>query len=611
MVFMSGVLKKENLSFGLWGESAPEPLKNLTLSFCTGDDLLRFACVSKKIAQLVSQDAVWINFARKKGIHLAVMGESSAKKKVIEYVKTFTSLFPELKLKENSPPACFEDRWHAIGSFASMNTAMLLEKLKTHLENKEALALLEASPANTQFIKAFMEKGLDDWKFYVKRGFPSSNEEMMSILDLVPKKRYNLEEEYFCCQLVKEIRIVKGEKFQFPDAAIKVALEKHFTGSALLMINKQKAMPDLFQHALDHFSNKDFHKICRHFLSLGYEFSKENLREFLTKRWFGENYIGDEKFNEMFDQILKTVKFETTSSDIEWAANPASYTFYSYLCPKVLQKVVDLSQEMPTTKLFQYCVAHYFAPRIVDMFLKKGYQISSSDFRFVIDKLVEQKKEKKLPWLHDDSEPDTDVLTQMISQKEIQFRVGHSGKKYCVCGGLFKPSKDDFHYMLEKRPNKFMIQEIFKNGYQADSEDFRKGIDHLDFLQMRDFLKGDAFRNYSEDAYMPTQEDFHYALKKKASWSTIVEIISRGYRVTSEDFLLALEYGCVKTIDVLMNDGYVIQEEYESQIEVFAHENGGFEPSEIEYERALKLGCGREILDLMITRNKKLRSKIQ
>ena len=60
-----------------------------------------------------------------------------------------------------------------------------------------------------------------------------------------------------------------------------------------------------------------------------------------------------------------------------------------------------------------------------------------------------------------------------------------------------------------------------------------------------------------------------------------------------------------------MNDGYVIQEEYESQIEVFAHENGGFEPSEIEYERALKLGCGREILDLMITRNKKLRSKIQ
>jgi len=529
-------------------ETVPKVLKIYILSLCTADVLLKLAQSCKEFNSLITETdyGIWKKYAQRKGIHFTVKEDESAKQHVFRYVKIFARLFPEI----NTPTESLEERLDAISTFAHAQPGKLLEKIKYSSKNDELTTLQETIPPSLKAIIGFTEAGRPyHWKMYIKNGFPFSTVDMLAIFDVTfTSLQPHLKEDYFVHELIKEIRSVRGSDFKFPDEAIQRALEKKYINTALLMISrKDQAEPALFQRILATCSSDDLIEVCVHFYNLGYQFSREDLRVILKNKLSFDllektfRKSDEQQPEKLFEKFLQSVVFAANRGDIEWAVNPDSYQSsyeHQYLCPIVLQKMVDLSSDMPSTQLFQQCVSCYFSPNIVDIFLRKGYQITSADFRFVVDQLVEKPKVSKLPWKISTSDLDYQVLSQILYPEE----------------------------------------EI-KRKYPTNST-----------------------------AYMPTQSDFQYVLKKQdISTSVIEEIIKRGYVVTSEDFKCALENKCSEEIvKSLLHKGCYQEENDGTEMNLLGYDNQGFEPTWEELNYARNIGCSKNILNLIIERNPKV-----
>jgi hypothetical protein len=259
--------------------------------------------------------------------------------------------------------------------------------------------------------------------------------------------------------------IVNINKYSFTAEDIKPALEKHQIYVLRIIMSKKHATSELFQHALKHFTNTHFETIFDQFVSLGFKLGREDLKEFMLKEWSGPGFSTVSDFKKMLEKVLKNTDFPANDTDIEWAVSKDSHShLYTYSCLPALKRMLELAKNIPSSAVFQEALGSYFSPELVDLFLKKGYQITSSDFRYVFERVMADNQRKG--WECYVSDPDPQVLDQLVCKGEFQISFT---KKYR--GGAYKLTREDFHFLLQNKAPKSLIRKYVEQGNKITEED--------------------------------------------------------------------------------------------------------------------------------------------
>lgn len=436
-----------------------------------------------------------------------------------------------------------------------------------------------------------MFRNLEAFKLYLSKGCSISKEDISFL--------FGLKNTSLCSPVIKAINT--NGKRSFTEEEVGIAISRNNWDCVKLMISKENLKSSLFQAVLIKAPLKHLHLIALrdHFLSLKYRPTRTDVQYLLKNReWRGED-LDLMQVISFFRPLLQEAYLYVDSEDIQWAVSHDSYSGIDYekLCLKILEELLTMKKSL-TPSDFQCALKSYFSPKVVELFLKQGYQITSLDFEYVVKRLNEHSAKNGNNFLREVnySDPNPDVLTQLISTKAFKSTVGAIGMMHQGAG--YQLSKDNFLHLIATS-HLGAVRDAIKYGYVVGSEDFKKVIDAtLDAPEL--FKYGYIEHNdkqefgYEDAGYLPNAKDVQYALANGILPSFLSSTIKRGYKVTGDDVVFALENKCpLDTLNILLHHGYIIPKGYEdnsywSKVPRFMEEKAGFSPTLKEFQVALK-----------------------